>query len=307
MIDILLATYNGEKYIRQQLDSLLSQDTFDIKIIIRDDGSTDGTNNILEEYVQKYTEKIELINDEQKICGATSNFMLLMKYAKADYVMFCDQDDVWNSNKISVSLNVMKNAESKYGANCPLLVYTDYTIVDENLNVRNQSKKGNMVYKHYSTLNRLLIQNYVTGCTMLINKPLLELSRVDYSKEILMHDWWIALCASAMGQIIYENQSTMFYRQHVGQSVGAINVKDPRYIWYKFTNPETRKMDKKCIKQAEFFLSIYENRLEIDKQELVKDFISIGNYSKIVRIIRLVKGRFFKSNLIRIIGQIVYI
>lgn len=306
MIDILLATYNGEKYIRTQLDSLLHQTVKDVRILIRDDNSTDGTMKILQKYVEKYV-NIEIIHDNCKAGGAAANFFFLMKHATADYVMFCDQDDKWLPHKIEMSLSAMKEAEKKYGKETSLLVYTDYRPVDEKLKPIDMKSGSNMVYKHYNTINRLLIQNYITGCTMMINRKLCEIAAVDYTDQILMHDWWVALCASAMGHIVYKAQVTMLYRQHQNQSVGAINVKSFQYRLKKFMNPETKNMDKKCMLQAQYFLHVYHKRLSPDVRKIIKVFANIEKYPKLRRMKILLHGQYLKSDLVRVIGQLIYV
>ncbi len=306
MIDILLATYNGEKYIGQQIDSILNQTEHNFRILIRDDNSTDRTPQIIQEYADSH-ENIVIVKDSEKAGGAVPNFFLLMKHATADYVMFCDQDDVWLPDKIKISLAAMKKAEKRYGKNSPILVYSDYEPVSEDLQPIKMDKSSNMVYKHYDQLNRLLIQNYITGCTMMINKRLCQIAIVPYSKEMLMHDWWIALCASSMGHIVYENKVTMYYRQHQEQSVGAIDVKSFRYRINKFLNPETKNMDKKCVQQAKYFLSKYGKKLPKDERKTVWLFANIEKYSKLQRMHILISGGYLKSDFVRVIGQLVYV
>ncbi len=306
MIDILLATYNGEKYIRTQLDSILGQTEKDFRILVRDDGSTDHTVEILREYENKYG-NIQIIEDDKPSRGAAANFFELMKHAAAEYVMFCDQDDCWLPNKIEVSLRAMKNVEGKYGEDCPLLIYTAYKPVDEDLHDIDMKNSSNMVYKHYDQLNRLLIQNYITGCTMMINKAMCEIASVNYEPSILMHDWWIALGASAMGHIIYVDEVTMKYRQHQDQSVGAIDVKSFNYRLKKFMNPETKNMDKKCVRQAQCFLKYYGKKLTPEKRKEVALFANIEKYPKFQRMNILLQGKYLKSDLIRVIGQLVYV
>lgn len=306
MINILLATYNGEKYIRTQLDSILDQSYTDFRILIRDDGSTDGTASIVKEYAEKH-DNIEVLTNSESCGGAAANFFTLMNNASSDYVMFCDQDDFWLPNKVAVSMEAMEEAEKKYGHDVPILVYTDYKPVDEVLNSIEMDKSSNMVYKHYDQVNRLLIQNYITGCTMMINKKLNSIAAVEYSKEILMHDWWVALCASAMGHIVYRDEITMLYRQHQSQSVGAINVKSFQYRIKKFLNPETKNMDKKCILQAQYFLRKYSKQLSPEVRKTIRLFANIEKYPKIRRMHILLRGQYLKSDFVRVIGQLIYV
>lgn len=308
MIDILLATYNGERYIKEQIESLLNQTYQDFHIIVRDDGSTDNTQAILDGYASSYPEKFVVINDGISAGGAAANFFELMKHSQADYIMFCDQDDVWKKDKVQYSLDLLKKAEEEYGEDTPLLAYTDYHTVDENLNSTNENKKGNIVYRHNDRLNYLLIQNYITGCTIIINKKLLNIASVQYQPEILMHDWWLALCASAFGRIVYSNKETMLYRQHSDQSVGRIDVSSPKYIFSKLINPETKKQDHKCEVQAQLFLRCYGDKLSDENQKCIYRFATIRKEpKKLKRISILFRGHYLKSTFVRRLGQIIYL
>lgn len=114
MVDILMATYNGEKYISEQLESIIGQDFKDWKLFIRDDGSKDNTIHIIDNYMKKFPDKIELIDNYNRNLGVKLNFGELMKRSKNQYCMFSDQDDVWLPNKISITLNKMKELEKVY-------------------------------------------------------------------------------------------------------------------------------------------------------------------------------------------------
>ena len=153
MVEILLATYNGKKYLKQQLDSLLNQTFEDFKIIIRDDSSKDKTMDIIMEYKEKYPEKIKVIEDDVKCGSSVSNFMQLIKHATAPYIMFCDQDDYWLPNKIEISLKKMRQEEND--KNKPILIYTDYKVVDSNLNSINIDKKKGQIYKEKNDFTTL--------------------------------------------------------------------------------------------------------------------------------------------------------
>lgn len=217
-VDILMGTYNGEKYLSNQIESLLNQSYKNWKLIIRDDGSTDNTIKIILKYIEKYPNKITIIQDNKKGLGPKDNFLELLKYSNEDYIMFCDQDDIWLPHKIKVSLEKIMDIEE----NKPALVHSDLKVVDENLNIISKSfwKYANIDYKIQNT-NRLIVQNNVTGCTVIINRKLKNLVVGKFFNRSIMHDWVIAIVASLFGKIEYIEDQTILYRQHGSNKIGA--------------------------------------------------------------------------------------
>ena len=186
-IDILLATYNGELYIDAQLKSLFEQSFQNFNLIIRDDGSKDRTLEIIHQYQELYPERIKVITDNDRGLGPAGNFGRLMKYSTASYIMFCDQDDIWLENKIEKTFNTIKKMEEEYGVDCPILVHSDLIVVDKNLEVIQQSmSKGQKLESHQNEFHQLLIQNNITGCTMMINQSLLNLSSLFLKMQLCM-------------------------------------------------------------------------------------------------------------------------
>jgi len=214
-IIILMATYNGEKYLTEQLESIRSQTYTNWILYIRDDGSTDKTIDILKQYTEK-DKRIKLIKDDLKNLGQCQNFNELMKKAKllsAKYVMFADQDDVWEPEKIELSLNCIKSKEVESNAIQPCLVYTNYNKVDKDLNFI-QKRFGHEVKKEdLNIANKLFVQNWILGCTMIINHALLS-SSLEISKEAENHDHWIAIVAALTGKVIYLDRPTLDHRIH---------------------------------------------------------------------------------------------
>jgi len=305
MVEILLATYNGEKFIQDQLESLINQTYNDFIVTIRDDGSTDNTMSIIERYVDKYPDIFRIINDDLQCGSAASNFCELTRVSTGDYLMFCDQDDYWFPNKVEVTLKKMVELETARGKETPILVFTDYIVADSSLipvaNDNSQIEKYNLDLPH------LLVQNYVTGCLSMINRKLANMIG-DYSSQILMHDWWMALIASAFGIVDHVSVATMFYRQHDNNVVGSINVKSLKYILSKITDPSIKNSFVLYYNQASLLLDRFETISKDDNLKTVLDFIDIGNQKhKIKRIYKLLNGRYLKSDLFRIIGQIILV
>jgi len=235
MIEILMATYNGEKYLRPQINSILRQSFTDWRLIIRDDCSTDGTVAIIQEYQEQYPDKIVFLQADVPSGSAQNNFFQLIKYWQhhgiADYIMFSDQDDVWLPSKVQSSLDKIQQMEQQYGKEIPLLLHTDLTVVGIDLKIINPSlfAMQNMDAMR-NKLNNILVQNIVTGCTMMVNKSLLDMVR-KIPQHAVMHDMWLALIASTFGQIGFIDESTVLYRQHASNTVGAMNVKTLKFFY----------------------------------------------------------------------------
>lgn len=296
-VDILLATFNGFSFIASQLDSILSQSYKDIRIIIRDDMSTDSTARVLETYAAQYPGIITLLPSDRQL-GAKGNFSCLMEHAKADYIMFADQDDVWEEGKVAATLVQMKALEEKNSGRIPLLVHTDLKVVDRDLNelspsfwrfIRVNPLKG-------QTLNRLLMQNVVTGCTMMINRPLLELG-YPIPEGAEMHDWWLALVAAAFGKIEAVPEATILYRQHARNALGARKFLSLSYLKYGFKNlckPEKAKQF-----HATEMLKRYFYLLNANQKRLLKAFNKLPRASFLRKIFLILRYRFFKMGFFR--------
>ena len=227
-IDILLAAYNSAPYIREQIDSIIAQDYSNWRLIIRDGGSTDSTIAIVEEYRQRYPEKIKLIESSRRT-DACCNFSMLLKHSTADYIMFSDHDDIWLSNKVSLCLLMLKKHEVAKKKDTPLLLYTDLKVVDRNLNELSDSFFKYQGLNPYRTnFNYQLTQNIPMGCTMMINRSLANLCG-DIPDGAVMHDPWLSLLAAAFGHLIFINKPTILYRQHNDNYYGAFKYNSGYY------------------------------------------------------------------------------
>ena len=223
-ITILLGTYNGVRFVGEQLRSIQDQTVSNWTLLIRDDGSHDGTSEVVAEAVRS-DERIRFLLDTHGHLGIVGNFEELMRIAHAegaDYIFFSDQDDVWASNKIADQLTYLMGMESRYGQKTPILVYSDLEVVSEQLERIHLSFMGYQGLTHESRdpLRVLLTQNFVTGCATAINRPLLELA-IPLPADVIMHDWWLALCAAACGHLVYLPHALVRYRQHGANQIGA--------------------------------------------------------------------------------------
>lgn len=227
MISILLSTYNGGRYISEQLDSIIKQTNQDFKIYIRDDGSTDNTEVIISNYHRLYPDKICVIDDPIKHRGANYSFLWLLSIVESDYYMFCDQDDVWLPNKIELSFNAIKDLECK-NPDVPILVHTDMKIVDQGLSVLSDSLYKSMrIYPNIidNSFNFMGVCSCGPGCSMLFNSKAKEFSlNYDNLENVPMHDWWVSINTVKNGKVVFLPVPTMLYRQHQTNTVGATNV-----------------------------------------------------------------------------------
>lgn len=311
MIDILLATYNGGEYLEEQLNSVLRQSYTNWHLIVRDDCSSDDTQKILQTYVMKYPDRITLSINEFPYGSAKGNFIRLLKDVKHEYAMFCDQDDIWDKDKIETTFRCMRQLERKIGKKYPILVSTDLRVVNSKGNIMADSFLKYMNLPDKIVLNNLLIQNNVTGCTVLMNKTLCEmLKKVKNSNKILMHDHFAALIATVFGKTAILNKSTISYRQHESNSVGAVDAKSVAYMWQRFKRG--RKKFRKDIDlsavQTEYFLKLYGKYMRNNKKEkrLLFEYSCLSQKRKKDKIIFFIKYNVLKYGWIRKVMQIIW-
>ena len=306
MVSILLAAYNGEKYIAELIESILSQTFEDFKLYIHDDKSTDGTFYVATEYAMKNPQRVLALRNKENTGGANLNFIKMMVEYKDDYVMLCDQDDIWLPDKIEKSLRKMKKMEQAYGASTPLLVHTDLKVVDENLNVIRSSyrRMANIGYK-FKALNNLVTMNVQTGCTIMYNRALADLI-VDEPDFFVMHDWWSALIAAAFGEIGSVYKQTVLYRQHGGNDVGAKKARSPKYIKYVLTHIDIMagKINN-SYKQAGSFLKLYGDKLSVEQKELLAAHAGMPGLTKTGKLRTMLKYKTFLYGLARKTAQVI--
>lgn len=303
---ILLAAYNGQKYIEEQINSIIEQDYDDWKLILSDDCSTDDTINILDSYSNRFPDKIIHYKSGRRFGNAQMHFMhLLEQFHDAPYIMFCDQDDVWHPDKITKTLSKMKEIEKE--ASIPAMVHTDLCVVDGNLNIISDSFcKRSKLDGNRLKLNQLLVQNVVTGCTLMMNNSLAELCcRYELPKEAAMHDWWAAIICAVFGKTAFLDISTIYYRQHGNNSVGAKNVTSPTYLWERLKTKSMKKSLRDAVKQAEAFLNCFGDSIPADKKLIITDFVRTKDASIFVKDYIYLKHHIFKCGVIRVLAQFI--
>jgi glycosyltransferase involved in cell wall biosynthesis len=238
-IAILLSTYNSEKHLCEQIDSILNQSCKAWTLYIRDDGSTDGTLNIIKKYYSQHS-NILLCESKNKNMGAKNSFFWLLEHVDAPYYMFCDHDDVWLPEKIQLTFSKMKNIEA-VNEGKSIIVHTDLVVVNEKLEVINTSfwQYSKINPKYLKTFNFSASYNPITGCAMMLNQQAKKLS-FPVSNFALMHDCWIGLCVLNSGGIVYfVNSQSILYRQHAKNLVGAKRIGGIDYFLSKFRSIST--------------------------------------------------------------------
>jgi len=296
-VDILLSTYNGQKYIKEQLNSIFNQSYKNFRVIVRDDGSHDATLEIVKGY------DVEILESNENL-GAKISFASLLEYAlnssNSRYFMFADQDDVWHEDKIALSLAKIQEIERQQTKPIPLLVHTNLRVVNERLQTIDDS------FWHYSKINptknsfnRLLVQNTVTGCTMLFNRELANLS-LPISHQAIMHDWWIALVASAFGKIVPLFEATINYRQHHFNDTGAKSFNLDYIIEKIFSNESLLKYQK----QGKAFLENYNYKLSDSTKTVLEGFYNLNQESYFKRVNYMIQSKLLMQGTLRNIGLI---
>lgn len=301
-VEILLATYNGERYIREQIDSILEQEYSDWIIRACDDASTDRTYEILSEYKKRFPDKFILEKNQKGFGSAKLNFFHLIKQSTCDYVMCCDQDDVWLPDKISLTLQEMKKNEKE---GLPVLIHTDLKVVDETLQILSDSFFQHSNLRKSFRYRDILIQNHVTGCTMMMNRPLIGLLNMQESYEdILMHDWLAAAVAAGLGKVGFVDCSTMLYRQHAVNEVGAKKYGLALLI-SKLKNSSIKKSLVDTTRQAKQIAMTYETKLKSEDYRLTYQYAKLFEKSKAYRVWFYFKNKVWKKGLPRQIWQLI--
>ena len=219
---VLLAAWNGSTHLPELLDSLLSQTDSDFTVLMQDDGSADHTPDLLRAVAEQDSRFILTPGQGQHL-GAAGNFISLIQQSDADYTLLCDQDDIWEPGKIAVLKAALRQKEEQSAVTMPLLVHSDCSLIGES-----GEPIADSFFRHQGwdpqavTLQQLLVQNNVTGCTLIMNAPLRKLvASHAKARELFMHDWFIALTAASFGRIGFVDQPLTRYRQHGNNVMGA--------------------------------------------------------------------------------------
>ncbi|MBQ8557076.1 MAG: glycosyltransferase family 2 protein [Clostridia bacterium] len=303
MVSVLLAAFNGEAYLPAQLDSIRHQTLTDWRVLWQDDGSADGTAALLQ-----HQDACFVPGCEQGLhLGAIGNFLSLLRQDDAPYAALCDQDDLWHADRLSRCMAAMQEAERLYGPDTPLLVHSDCRVVDEAGQVlhasffRHQGWDGNA-----TSLPRLLVQNNVTGCTVLMNAPLRKLvTERARAEKLFMHDWFIALTAAAFGRIIFVDEALVDYRQHGANVVGASRTGLVQRGLAALRTPEkARARLALAYRHARMFRDTCASALPPEASAIVDAYLATERMPKVRRVLALRQGGYVMQSRVARMGQI---
>jgi glycosyltransferase involved in cell wall biosynthesis len=305
-LQVLLATYNGAHYIDVQLKTLLAQTVSDIEIVCSDDGSSDETLAILQRYRDE-GHPLRIL-PSRNTGSAASNFFRLMEASTAPYVMLCDQDDFWYADKIERSLSKMIAMESAAGTrDWPILIHSQLTVADEQLKPIAPSLMDHQNVPHHRNFRGYLMQNNVTGCTTIMNRALMQALKVPGASEVIMHDWWLALIASALGEVALIDAPLALYRQHGHNTVGAKHwnasfiAKRVRELFS--TSKIHEQLDRIC-RQAAAFHRLYGDQLSAADRQAIAFLADLPRRRWLDRKTGLLRHRLTKHGLLRNIALI---
>ncbi|WP_312313855.1 glycosyltransferase family 2 protein [Streptococcus parasuis] len=267
-VNILMSTYNGQQFLSEQIRSIKEQSYTDWTLFIRDDGSSDNTKEILKDF-ERQDSRIHLIDsDKSDNLGVIKSFHKLVNHDRADFYFFSDQDDVWLPNKLELSLKEAQN----YLADLPLMVYMDLKVVNQDLEIMTESMVKSQSHHANTELVQELTENTVTGGVAMINHTLAEMWQE--TDDILMHDWYLALLASAFGNLVFIDQPGELYRQHSDNVLGArtLSKRFKKWIRPHILFAVYWDLIKNSQKQASHLLQM---PLSQSNRELIEAFVTI--------------------------------
>jgi glycosyltransferase involved in cell wall biosynthesis len=295
-VDILLSVYNGERYLREQLDSIINQTYNDWNLIIRDDGSVDNTVGIIEEYLKKYPEKITLRKDNKGNLGYKNSFAELMRRSAANYISFADQDDYWMPEKIERMIEEMKKREESKSV--PTLISCDLQICDDQLQLMDASYHKHVGIHKNTGSHAILLASHLHGCVFLFNKALLDVCNriIDPEKGLSEftvngHDNFLSVVCALAGQIYFMDEALVKHRIHGSNSIGysrteskSFSVQLKSMLRFLFDNKGYReRVFRQKINENLQIIEAYRKKISADIPEPFRLFLRIGQLNWIQR------------------------
>lgn len=282
-----MAAYNGEKYIEEQIETIINQTYVNWRLLIRDDASTDGTVEIIEKWQKKDT-RIQVLKDEKGNLGLVKNFEELLLNSTADFIMFADHDDIWFPNKVELTIFAMQ----KKNQAIPGLVFTNSTVIRENISV----KQGNLYrWNVQPKLEFFLFSNAgYQGSTSMINQALKNVC-LPFPNECPVHDYHISFCALLFGEVTYIPQSTMYYRKH---SNSATVLRRGLLIKLKSVfHKDAILFNSRLVSSLKYYIKAVKCKIDDNKQQILEDYFDIIDPSTSkIKAMQIVIKRHFVTN-----------
>ena len=304
MLTVLMTTYNGERYLREQLDSILGQKNCEFNLVISDDCSTDSTADILNEYAETFSGMIDVRIREEHIGSAAKHFFKLIeeirddeRYVNSRYFALSDQDDIWMPGKLEVCIETLNKAVTGEGEYLPMLVHGDLLLADTSgIETSASMARSNHMRMDHTALNYRLVENAVSGNTVVFNRKFMN--TLSFPENCVMHDWWMALVGESVGKIFYIDKALVRYRQH-GENVYGSRK--------HFTAEEIKENYRNMYAQAEALLENHGGNMSTENREILEAFTGMQNQNRIKKIMTIFKYRFFKSSPVMTLGMMLKI
>jgi glycosyltransferase, family 2 len=265
-IDILLPTYNGENYLKEQIESILLQNYRNLRLLIRDDNSTDNSVNIINEYANK-DNRVFVIKDNFGNLGLVKNIEKLLENSTSEYIMFADQDDVWFPNKIEKMYEIIKNKNK----DIPILLHSNCYVTDENLNIKREFFKKSV--EEY-TIKDMFFKFFVQGSSTMINRKLKEIS-LPFVNNISVHDRYLHILSETYGERYFLSEPLMYYRQHSKNLIGSNTIvkkilRNIINLPKKFYLEKDKEMIETIIKEKNIEREIFKDYLIVTDNKINK-------------------------------------
>lgn len=296
-VHILLSTHNGANWLPALLESLLQQTWQDWALLIRDDASSDGTAALLQAWQAQWPHKVASLECSQTHLGSTASFSALVMRSQADYLLFCDQDDIWLPRKIEKLMQHMQRSEAQYGAATPLLVHADMTVVDAQQRVLADSFWQQRGFNLTQSRQAYLLQNTVSGCATLFNRAA-ALAAFPVPAQAIQHDRWLALVCAWQGQVVAVSQVLVLYRQHEKNALGAAG------LGWRVTQIHARVVA--WSQQTEAFLQRYGTHLTTPDYQRVAALARLQYLRAGARRLHIIRHRLFKAGVLANVALLLF-
>ncbi len=299
---ILMATYNGQAFLKEQIESIRHQTCLNWELYIRDDRSTDETMMILNSFAS-VDNRIKVLDIDGPHGSPSLNFSVLFNFivsTKPAYLMFADQDDVWDLNKIAVSLKFIQTLEQNETASFPLLVYSNFQYVDEKMKTIRQELRMPPTL----TMPTLLVSNYGYGCTMMLNSALISHIR-SIPETAEFHDYWISLAACAFGKAVLLPQKLLKYRQHHKNASTNVHSRTISSRFRRYSNSQIERLPVliRQHKMISAFFETYQHCMKQDELKLMLGYLQALNKSRSTLLIYVINKKFRKLGLLQTLAH----